>query len=75
MKKVKVWIEETLCREIEIEVPDGLDLNERLSYAEEKAKEMYRDEEIVLDADDFSGLVQMSLEDDETKTNTEWFDI
>lgn len=75
MKKVKVWIEETLCREIEIEVPDNLDLDERIYYAEEKAKEMYRDEDIVLTADDYNGITQMSLKDVETQTNTEWFDI
>lgn len=75
MKKVKVYIEETLCREIEVEVPDELDVTERMQFAEDKVKEMYRDEEIVLDADDFSGLTQMCVEDVETETTTNWFDI
>ena len=75
MKKVKVYIEETLCREIEVEVPDELDVTERMQFAEDKVKEMYRNGEIVLDADDFSGLTQMCVEDVETETVTNWFDI
>ena len=75
MKKVKVYIEETLCREIEVEVSDELNETERMEFAEQQVKEMYRNGEIVLDADDFSGLTQMCVEDVETETVTNWFDI
>lgn len=72
MKKVKVSIEEHLCRTIEIEVPD--DVNDALEYAEEKAKEMYFNEEIVLTADDFNGQRCMMVEDEDGFA-TSWNDF
>lgn len=75
MKKVKVWIEEHLCREIEVEVPDDMGVDERMEYAEELVKEQYKCGEIVLDADDFNGVVEICVQDVETETTTEWYDM
>lgn len=72
MKRVSVSIEEHLCKTIEIEVPD--DVNDALEYAEEKAKEMYFNEEIVLTADDFNGQRCIRVEDEEGY-ETNWFDF
>lgn len=44
-----IYIEETLYREVEIEA-------ENESDALEKARKMYKDGDIVLDADDFTGV-------------------
>ena len=75
MKKVKVYVEEHLCREIEIEVPDNMSVDERMEYAEEIVKQMYREEEIVLDANDFTGTTLCSVTDEETGNATDWHDL
>ena len=76
MSKVKVSIEEHLCRTIEIEVPSIFDDDEdgAMMYAEKKAKEMYHNKEIILDADDHNGIgfLEIELEDG---TCTNWFDM
>ena len=72
MRKATVFIEEHLCREIEIEVPD--DVDDVMEWAEDKAKEMYFNEEIVLTADDFNGQRCMMVQDSEGH-ETEWFDF
>ena len=74
MSKVIVYIEETLCRGPEIDVPDELDLDEEMEYAEEKAKEMYRNEEIVLTSDDFTGNVCIMAKH-ENGAETSWNDM
>ena len=74
MKKVKVYVEEHLCREIEIEVPDNMNVNERMEYAEQKAIEMYKNQEIVLTADDYT-TTEICACDVETTTYTEWNEI
>lgn len=74
MSKVKVSIEEHLCKTIEIEVPDNLDENEAMEYAENEAREMYKNEEIILTADDHNGVVLMQIEL-EDGTCTDWFDM
>lgn len=76
MSKVVVFIEETLCRGTEIDVPDELDLDEvqEMEYAEEKAKEMYRNEEIVLTSDDFTGNVCIMAKH-ENGAETSWNDM
>lgn len=74
MKKVKIWIEETLCKEIEIEVPDEMSVDERMEFAEEKAREMYRNQEIILTADDYT-MTEICACDVETTTYTEWHEI
>lgn len=70
--KVNVSIEEHLCKTVTIEVPDNVE--DALEYAEEKAKEMYSNEEIVLTADDFNGQRCMMAED-ENGFATNWFDF
>ena len=47
--KYKVNVEELLSRIVEVEAENG-------EEAEEKVKEMYMNEEIVLDASDFQGV-------------------
>ena len=72
MSKVKVFIEEHLCKEVEIEVPN--DVDDAMEWAEEKAKEMYENEEIILTADDFNGQRCMMVQDEDGH-ETEWFDF
>lgn len=76
MSKVKVFIEEHLCKEIEIDVPDelGLDSDDEMEYAEEKAKEMYRNEEIVLTAEDYTGITCIMVKH-ENGHETNWMDM
>ena len=76
MSKVIVYIEETLCKGIRIHVPDELDLDaeEEIKYAKEKAKEMYRNEEIVLTDIDFTGNVCIMAKH-ENGTETGWDDM
>lgn len=76
MSKVVVYIEETLCKEIEIDVPSelGLDADEEMEYAENKAKEMYKNEEIVLTAEDYTGITCMMVKH-EDGTKTSWDEI
>lgn len=71
--KVKVSIEEHLCKTIEIEVPDYLE-DLAMEYAEDKAREMYKNEEIILTADDHNGVVLMQIEL-EDGTCTDWYDM
>ena len=75
MAKVKVFIEETLCMEIEFWVPDDLTVDERMEFAEQKAREAYEDNEIVLTADDYNGQTQIMLQDVESGTETSWNDL
>lgn len=73
---VEVTIEEHLARTIQIEIPEEItDQFEREEYAEEKAREMYVNEEIVLDADDANGIVLMQTHDMETDIYSEWIDM
>jgi hypothetical protein len=71
MAKVNVYIEEHLVRKVEIEVPDELTKDERMELAEDKATDMYRNGEIVLDADDFNG-VRLMMVQDEDGFETSW---
>lgn len=73
MAKVKVAIEEILCKVFEVEVPDEV-LEERDTWTIlEKAKNMYYDEEVVLTSDDFSGTKNIAIVDD--RCPTEWEDF
>lgn len=74
MSKVKVSIEEHLCKTIEIEVPDCFDETSAMIYADKKAKQMYRDKEIILTADDHNGVVLMQIELKDG-TCTDWYDM
>lgn len=71
MSKVNVFIEEHLVRKVEIEVPDDLSNDEKMDIAEAKAKEMYKNEEIILNANDFNGTRLMMVQD-EDGFETEW---
>jgi hypothetical protein len=73
MAKVKVAIEEILCKVFEVEVPDEV-LEEKDTWTIlEKAKNMYYDEEVVLTSDDFDGIKNISIVDD--RCPTEWEDF
>lgn len=74
MSKVKVYIEETLCREIEVDCPDYMDNDEAMEYAEDKVLKMYKNEEIVLTADDYNGNTCYMVEDEDGR-NTGWNDL
>lgn len=74
MSKVVVFIEEHLCKEVEIDAPNELDTDEAMEYAEEKVKEMYKNEEIILTADDYNGNT-LYLIKHEDGTETDWIDM
>jgi len=74
MAKVKVFIEETLCREVEYDLPDDMKWDKRMEVAEEMARQAYKNCEIVLDAEDFTGA-QIMVRDEEYKTETSWSDL
>ena len=69
-KKIKVFVEEHLCKEIVIEVPEYE--TDEFDYAEQIAKQMYKNEEIILTADDYNGERLMMLKD-EYGHETGWF--
>lgn len=71
MAKVKVTIEEHLTKEVEIEVPQSVIDDNDASAVIRKATEMYENGEIVLTADDFSGVKLIAITDDEFG-ETEW---
>ena len=73
-RKVNVFIEEHLCKRVEIEVPNEMNKLDAMKYAERKAKQMYKDEEIVLTADDFNGICLMMVQD-EDGNETGWFEF
>ena len=70
---VEITIEEHLSRTISVEVPSDLENEiDREIYAEEKVRDMYKNQEIVLDADDFNGTVLYQVHDVETDNTSEW---
>lgn len=75
MAKVKVFIEETLCREVEFELPEDMTIDERMEAAEELARRAYKNSEVVLTADDFNGQAQIMTRDVETGIETSWNEI
>ena len=74
MSKVSVFVEEHLCREIIIDVPDELDTDDAMDYAEKKVKEKYDNKEIILTADDHNG-VRLWMTEHENGTSTNWRDM
>lgn len=74
MAKVKVFIEETLCREIEFDLPDCMTVEERMEAAEAMTVHAYKKSQIVLDASDFTGA-QIMMRDVESETETSWNDL
>lgn len=65
MKKYTVFIEEKLCKGTEIEA-------ENIDDAMEKAKEMYRNEEIVLDSEDAGTDAEIMAESEDGTESTDW---
>lgn len=73
---VEITIEEHLSRTISVEVPSDLGNEiDREIYAEEKVRDMYKNQEIVLDADDFNGTVLYQVHDVETDNTSEWSNL
>ncbi len=76
-KIVKVRIQETLCKEVElkIKVDDNAERpdNDAMEVAKEKAIGMYRAGDIVLESDDFTGITEIQTECD--KLTSEWDEI
>ena len=70
--KGKFYIEESLVREIEIEIPDNISVEDRLWYVREEGIKKYKAQEIVLNADDFAHAQLMAEVDPES---TEWVEI
>ena len=73
MAKVKVAIEEILCKTFEVEVPDEVIADKDTWTVLEKAKDMYYNGEIILTSDDFSGAKNIAIVDD--RMETEWEDF
>ena len=72
-KKVLVSIEEHLVKTVEVYVPDHIeDEYERMEYAEDLAYEQYKNEEIVLDANDHNKVVLFHVKDVETGEEVDW---
>lgn len=60
--KVFVNIEETLCKTVEVEIPESIsDKDEAYIYAKQLVTEAYKNAEIVLDADDFTGFTNIEV--------------
>lgn len=73
-RKATVVFEEHLVKQITIDIPDEVSEADELEYAELKAKEMYKNQEIVLTADDFDGDALIEVSD--SKGNcTDWISI
>ena len=72
MAKVEVYIEEHLVRKVEVEVPDDLNVHERMEIAEQQVLKAYHDEKIVLTADDANGTRLKMVKDIETGSETGW---
>lgn len=72
--KVEVYIEETLCRRVEFDLPDDMTEEERIEAAEELALRAYKNNEIVLSGDDFTGA-SMMVKDVTSEHETDWRDI
>lgn len=75
-KQVTFTLEETLAKTftIGVDIPiDKLDRDDWIDYAINKIQSMYKNQELVLTADDFNGVTQIQLQDD--KTCTEWFNL
>lgn len=72
MAQVDVFIEETLCKKVNVWVPDNLTVDERMEYAEKEARKAYKNNQIVLTADDFNGQASIMVRDVESERETSW---
>ena len=69
-----VTFEEVLVKTVAIEVPDDVSDGEVLKWAIDKAKEMYKNEEVVLTADDKHGDTTMEVVDHQGYS-TGWLNV
>lgn len=72
MNKVEIYIEEHLVKKVEIEVSNELSAIDRMIYAENQVRQMYRNNEIILSAEDFNGTVLIESHDIETNYFSGW---
>ena len=70
-RKIKVYVEEHLCRCIEVEIPDNVFDIDAMDFAERKVRKMVKDEDIVLTADDYNGVRLYCVEDKDGNA-TDW---
>lgn len=76
MAKLRILIEEHLCKTVEVDVPDEIeDVYEQMEYATNKARDMYYDEEIVLGPEDHNGVTLYEVQTEYGDTLTEWTDL
>ena len=60
--KVYVNIEETLSKTVEVEIPNSItDKEEAYLYAKQQVTQAYKNEEIVLTADNFDGFTKIEV--------------
>ena len=71
--KITVKIEETLCKSVEVEVPDGATLSSDVAQdAIQTVIDRYKNGDIVLTADDYTGEPNFCAET-ETGESTGWY--
>lgn len=75
MKKINVYIEEHLCKKVEIECPDNMTDDEAMEYAYEKVEKDYKDKKVELTKEDYSGITLMMAESQETGFATSWNEL
>ena len=71
MKKVKVFVEEHLCRCIEVEILPTVSDDDAMEYAENIVRRAVSDKKIILTADDFNGTRLYCVEDKDGNA-TDW---
>jgi len=69
MTKIRVLIEEHLCKEIEVDIPSNTPLGDIHSTVANIVHGAYLNEEIVLTADDYNGVTQILINPD---NNDNW---
>lgn len=72
MAKVSVFIEEHLCREITVDIPNESDVSSRMDAAERLVRKGLESGDVVLTADDFNGQRLIMVQDKETGRETGW---
>lgn len=70
-RKVKVYVEEHLCRCIEVEIIPTVSEAEEMEYAEEIVRRLISDKDIILTADDWNG-VRLYCVEDKDGHSTDW---
>ena len=76
MAKLSIFIEETLCKEIVVDISDDESKYYEESFlAYEEVMRKYCNGEIVLTADDFTGLTQVMAQCEEFGEYGDWTEI